>query len=209
MGDGNQSFATAKAIWEEKKKKLTVEEQANHPARFVLVEINNIHDEGITFEPIHRVLFNVDSTTLFTAAKAYFSTIGSTLDIQHFSSKEELKAHLTLSTASTHHLWGVHQEGYVLFTITNPKLTLEVGNLQSFLDEYLTTHPETTIDYIHGEQATEELGKQTNNIGFLLPVMDKSDFFTTIIKDGTLPRKTFSMGEAEEKRFYLECRKIQ
>lgn len=93
--------------------------------------------------------------------------------------------------------------------IKNPKLNLEVGNLQAFLDIYLKNHPESKIDYIHGEDVTEQLGTQPGNIGFTLPIMDKKEFFKTVIVDGALPRKTFSMGEAEEKRYYLECRKIK
>jgi hypothetical protein len=86
---------------------------------------------------------------------------------------------------------------------------LEVGNLQAFLDKYIQEHGETKIDYIHGENITEELGTKEKNIGFTLPIMDKKEFFKTVIVDGALPRKTFSMGEAEEKRYYLECRKIK
>lgn|SRR5574344_1868813 len=93
--------------------------------------------------------------------------------------------------------------------IKNPKLNLEVGNLQAFLDMYLKNHSESKIDYIHGEDITEQLGTQPGNIGFTLPIMDKKEFFKTVIVDGALPRKTFSMGEAEEKRYYLECRKIK
>jgi hypothetical protein len=99
-------------------------------------------------------------------------------------------------------------EQYFIITIPHPPLTLEVGTLQQFLDTYLAHHPETQIDYVHGEEITEELGKKEGNMGLLLPKMHKSDFFKTVILEGTLPRKTFSMGEAEEKRFYLECRKI-
>jgi hypothetical protein len=92
--------------------------------------------------------------------------------------------------------------------IHEPRYNLEVGNLQAFLDEYLQMHSQAKIDYVHGEDASERLGMTQGNIAFLLPIMDKQDFFKTVVLDGALPRKTFSMGEAEEKRFYLECRKI-
>lgn len=209
MGDGNHSFATAKAIWEEKKKTLTPAEQQNHPARFALVEINNVHDEGITFEPIHRVLFNINNNDLFSAAEKYFTSIGSELHLEYYDTKEELKANLSTSTNEIHYLRGVNNDGYISIAIKNPKLNLEVGNMQSFLDIYLHDHPEAKIDYVHGEEVTEQLGKENNNLWLLFPIMDKSDFFKTVVVDGALPRKTFSMGEAEEKRFYLECRKIK
>jgi hypothetical protein len=105
-------------------------------------------------------------------------------------------------------MWGVNNDGYIILGIKNPKLNLEVGNLQNFLDLYLKNHSDSKIDYVHGEEITETLGKEKNNLGLLLPIMNKSDFFKTVVVDGALPRKTFSMGEAEEKRFYLECRKI-
>jgi hypothetical protein len=98
---------------------------------------------------------------------------------------------------------------YIIAGIQNPKFNLEVGNLQAFLDEYLKKYSEAKIDYIHGEDITEQLGTKEQNIGFTLPIMDKKAFFKTVIVDGALPRKTFSMGEAEEKRYYLECRKIK
>jgi hypothetical protein len=183
MGDGNHSFATAKAIWEEKKKSLTEAEQATHPARFALVEINNVHDAGITFEPIHRVLFNIDAQDLLKEMSNHFSRVGSTLEIQYFDTKEEIKAELPISNDETQYLWGVHKEGYFLLTLHDPKLNLEVGNIQQFLDLYLKDHTDASIDYVHGEDITEELGKKANNIGFLFPVMDKSDFFKTVIKD--------------------------
>ncbi len=208
MGDGNHSFATAKAIWEEKKKNLTPEQQQNHPARFALVELNNVHDQGITFEPIHRVLFNINNEEFFQEMETYFKNIWSELITEHYNTKEELKANLKPSSKEIHYLWGVNNDGYFILGIKNPKLNLEVGNLQNFLDFYLKNHPESKIDYVHGEEVTETLGKEKNNLGLLLPIMDKSDFFKTVVVDGALPRKTFSMGEAEEKRFYLECRKI-
>lgn len=94
-------------------------------------------------------------------------------------------------------------------TIQHPISTLEVGSLQTFLDDYLKQHPETRIDYVHGREVTASLGMKEGNIAFLLPIMHKSDFFKTVVVDGALPRKTFSMGEAEEKRFYFECRSLR
>lgn len=208
MGDGNHSFATAKAIREEKKKNLSLEEMQNHPARFALVEINNVHDTGITFEPIHRVLFDVDNDNLFNEMAGYFKNIWSELVVEHYNTKDELKENLKESTEKNHYCRGMNEEWYMILWIKNPKLNLEVWNIQVFLDKYLVDHPEAKIDYVHGEEVAEQLGRKRWNLGLLFPIMDKSDFFKTVVVDWALPRKTFSMGEAEEKRFYLECRKI-
>jgi len=208
MGDGNHSLATAKAIREEKKQSLTPEQKADHPSRFALIELVNVHDEGLTFEPIHRVLFNINPENLLNDMKAYFAPLGTEVTIETYPSKEQRTAQTKKSDLTTHYFTFVYQGVYGQIGLHNPKLNLEVGNLQAFLDEYLKLHPEAKIDYVHGEDVTERLGMQPNNIGFLLPIMDKKDFFKTVVVDGALPRKTFSMGEAEEKRFYLECRKI-
>lgn len=208
MGDGNHSFATAKAIWEEKKKSLSPEEMLDHPARFALVEINNVHDIGITFEPIHRVLFNVNNEDLFAKMQEYFLSVGSELLIERYDTKEETKENMKESNSNMHYCRGMDKEWYMILWIKNPKLNLEVWNIQSFLDQYLKVNPEVKIDYVHGEEVTEQLGRKVGNLWLLFPIMDKSDFFKTVVVDWALPRKTFSMGEAEEKRFYLEARKI-
>jgi len=209
MGDGNHSLATAKAIREEKKKTLTEDQKKNFPARFALVELVNVHDTGLTFEPIHRVLFAADQAGLLAEMKSYFQAQGSDLVVTTYPSSEELKKSLKPSSAEHHYIRFVASSTFGLLDIVHPKLNLEVGNLQAFLDQYLKAHPEVKIDYVHGEETTETLGSRDHNMGFLLPIMDKGDFFKTVVIDGALPRKTFSMGEAAEKRFYLECRRIE
>ena len=92
--------------------------------------------------------------------------------------------------------------------IENPSGVLTVGSLQTFLDAYLARHPESSIDYIHGDETTQELGREPGNIGLILPPFNKGELFSTVIREGALPRKTFSMGEADEKRFYFEARRI-
>ena len=188
MGDGNHSLATAKACWEEIKPTLSPEEQKTHPARYALVELVNLHDDSLEFEAIHRVLFDVDPQALladFIAAyPGAYKGQGEGHQIKYFIGKES---------------------GYV--TVPNPKAQLAVGTLQSFLDKYLEEKG-GKIDYIHGEDVTARLADQPNAIGFVLPSMAKSELFPTVIFDGALPRKTFSMGHAHDKRFYLEARKI-
>lgn len=208
MGDGNHSLATAKAIWEEKKKDLSDEEKQNHPSRFAIVEINNVHDAGINFEPIHRVLFGVDNNDLFKKMDEHFKSIGSELIVEHYLNKDELKDNLKSSTSDLHYCRWMNDEWYMILWIKNPKLNLEVWNIQEFLDKYLLENKSVKIDYVHGEDITEQLWRKKGNLWLLFPIMHKSDFFKTVVIDGALPRKTFSMWEAEEKRFYLECRRI-
>jgi hypothetical protein len=209
MGDGNHSFATAKAIWEQLKAdaddKVAIME---HPARYALVELVNLHDAGLEFEAIHRVLFNVDSAQLLREMERWFNARG-----EEFSHTpcENLAAAQALAAANNQGqgFCVVLAGSYGYCQLNNPQLTLDVASLQVFLDNYLAEQTEARIDYIHGEEAVSSLGSQTDNAGFYLPAISKNNFFRTIIVDGALPRKTFSMGEADEKRFYLECRAIR
>ncbi len=201
MGDGNHSFATAKAIWEDLKKNTeNFDEIKDNPARFALVELVNIHDDGLEFEAIHRVVFNVDSNDLLNEMVEFFESKGSKCYLVDNVENDIENAHIIRFIDS-------NKKGFIL--IENPELTLETASLQYFLDEYLKKHQDMKIDYIHGEDVVTELGSQKGNMGFYLPAIDKNSFFKTIIFDGAFPRKTFSMGEADEKRFYLECRKIK
>ena len=165
MWDGNHSFATAKAIREEKKKTLSIEEQQNDPARFALVEINNVHDEWIIFEPIHRVLFNIEENWFLDDMWRFFRSIWSDLKIEEFSTKEELMWNMKKSNPQTHYCRWLSKSSYYMFAIENPKLNLEVGNMQAFLDQYLKNHNDSRIDYIHWENVVEKLWKESWNFG--------------------------------------------
>lgn len=188
VGDGNHSLATAKSCYEALKKKLPEEEWRSHPARWALVELVNVHDEGLEFEPIHRVLFDTDPEALLTdLKKAYPCADGKLPEGQAFE-------------------W-VYGGKRGWLTITEPPCQIAVGSLQRFLDGWLEAHA-GRIDYIHGDDAVLALAAKPGAIGFLLPSMDKGELFPTVQLDGALPRKTFSMGSAEEKRYYLEARKI-
>ena len=200
VGDGNHSLATAKACWENIKKILSPEEIANHPARYALVEIVNVHDSGLVFEPIHRVVFNVDSNHLIDSFITYYKNLGCNAHVVFDAEKPSKSGHAIRFVNSD-------KCGYLI--VENPIYNLDVGTLQSFLDDYLKNNSQISIDYVHGDDVTEKLGKQPGNIGFFLSNMDKNELFKTVILDGALPRKTFSMGEASEKRFYLEARKIK
>ena len=190
VGDGNHSLATAKACYERQKARLSPEQWADLPARYALVELVNLHDPALEFEPIHRVLFGVNAAELL----------------------EDLK------NAHPGAYEGVGEEGHVLryvweqgagaITVPHPDTALPVATLQTFLDRWLSIH-KGRIDYIHGADVARSLADQPGNLAFLLPAMGKEELFPTVLHDGALPRKTFSMGEAQDKRFYLEGRKIR
>jgi len=200
VGDGNHSLATAKSIWEKIKPVVGM----NHPARYALVEIENVHDAGLEFEPIHRVLFNVKED--FQAAmRKHF---GSNIEFTACTSQAEMVKKVTNQKGSTQVIGTISPSGFGTVTLKNTSSNLPVGTLQPFLDGWLKAGGFEKIDYVHGEDVVCELGQQKGQLGFFLPGMDKSDLFKTVILDGALPRKTFSMGEAKEKRFYMECRRI-
>lgn len=210
LGDGNHSVATAKIIWENlKRASADPATVMDHPARYVLVEVVNLHDPGLEFEAIHRVAFNVDAERLLAAMTDFFAAQGSALTVldcpswtaarQTWAERQPLEGHAIAF---------VSRARCGVLSIQQPSLTLPVASLQAFLDQYLQDQPAVRLDYIHGEETLEQLGAQPGNVGFYLPALAKGDFFRTIIRDGALPRKTFSMGEADEKRFYLECRRI-
>ena len=204
MGDGNHSLATAKAIWDDKRNKGLV--GMDHPSRYALVEIENVHDEALEFEPIHRVLFGL-KTDIYAALEAAF---GANVTYQPVESAEAMVAAVNVG-APDGQLVGLvgGGRGFGLVKISNPSTNLAVGTIQAFLDLFLKQGGAEKIDYVHGADVTVRLGGQPGNVGIYVPGMAKGDLFKTVILDGALPRKTFSMGEAREKRFYVETRKIQ
>ena len=205
MGDGNHSFATAKANWERIKAEKGLTAQDDHPARYALVELENVHDTGIVFEPIHRVLFQVPEGALGWLERKLAEENGACRQ-ESYPSLEAAKE--AAAQAKGHALPFVTEGGAGCYFVENPAAQLAVGTLQHALDALREAYPACGIDYIHGEDVVMDLGSRPGNLGFLLPPMDKSAFFPTVIFDGALPRKTFSMGEAHEKRYYLECRSI-
>ncbi len=207
MGDGNHSLATAKEIWEKLKRDAAgTDAVMKHPARYALVELVNLHDEALTFEPIDRVVFNCPADDMLKRMESYYTAQGSTFSVSMCDTTDALQT-IPSKLPDTHRISFVTKSSCGTISIRNPKLTLEVGTLQSFLDEYIKDTG-IRIDYIHGEKIVNDLASRPDTVGFFLPAISKFDFFRTIIKDGVLPRKTFSMGHADEKRFYLECRKI-
>jgi hypothetical protein len=197
MGDGNHSLATAKTVWEMNKAKLPV----NHPLRYALVELVNVHSPALVFEPIHRVLFGL-AGDITAGAKAFYPS----LEVVQVADRNAMEQAVKMED-SAQKCGFVNSDGYFVWTFTQPTSQLTVGTLQPFLDT-LVKGGTAKIDYIHGAEEVCTMGAQAGNCGFFLPGMNKNELFKTVIFDGALPRKTFSMGEANEKRYYLECRSI-
>ena len=177
----------------------------DHPARYALVEIENVHDSGLAFEPIHRVLFNV-AEDYQQAMKRYF---GDAVSFMPVPSQHEMVKAVDHQPDKGQTIGIISGNRFDLAIFNRPISNLPVGTLQPFLDQWLKTKSADKIDYVHGQDVVIRLGRQPGNLGFYLPTMPKSDLFKTVIIDGALPRKTFSMGEAKEKRFYMECRQIK
>ena len=192
VGDGNHSLASAKACWEELKKTLTPEQQLTHPARWCLAEVCNVHSPAIEIEPIHRVLFNVDCGVVLLALIAWSDSHAA--GICFGDAKQQS---FTLA--------GPHVANVLSFE--HPVAPLTVGTIDTFIEYFMARHIEARVDYVHDEPAVRALCRQ-GGVAFLMPPFEKSDLFKGIVMGGVLPRKTFSMGHAEEKRYYMECRNI-
>ena len=186
MGDGNHSLATAKACYESLKEKIGEKALAS-PARYALVELVNLHSPALEFEAIHRVVFDTDVNNLIDSLYKYYN-----INEKGNGQKFEL----------------ITKDMDKVLYIENPKSNIAVGSIQMFLDDYLKEN-QGSIDYIHGEDVTKSLGSKDKNVGIIFDAMAKEDLFKTVILDGALPRKTFSMGHSYDKRFYLEARKIK
>ena len=212
VGDGNHSLASAKAHWEDVKVKLG-DKWEHHPARFALVELVNVHDKGLEFEPIHRVVFNCDYIDLLNKLEIFVKNKGGLIETKYFigevankKMKAQWKKISTISSGQKFYFVTNKVSGIVIMDGTG--YTMTVATLQAFLDEYLLEHSESEVDYIHGANVVTEISSEPMNLGIVLPPMSKFDLFLAVINEGALPRKTFSMGEANEKRYYMECRKI-
>mmetsp|Transcript_4397 Transcript_4397/g.6857 ORF Transcript_4397/g.6857 Transcript_4397/m.6857 type:complete len:814 (-) Transcript_4397:84-2525(-) len=200
VGDGNHSLATAKACWEELKRKGADTE--THPARYALVELINIHDPGMTFEPIHRLVFDVDVSKALDSFQKYLVDNG-------WGPVRVVDKLDGVGADGAHHIEFQHGGGKGIIIVEKPSLVLEVATLTSWLDPYLEANAPASVDYVHGEEViNEKTAESGSTLAFMLPIMNKNDLVKTVVKEGVLPRKTFSMGAAAEKRFYFECQRI-
>ena len=189
VGDGNNSLATAKLHYDALKRTLSEQKLKNHPARYTLAEIVNLHDDSFDFEPINRVLFGVDTVNfLHQLGRHHHVSFTPQAGQQYFD---------CIIGDETKRIW-----------IADPSSNVVTGTVQNFIDHYIQEFS-GKVDYVHGENIVRQLAAQVDNIGILFPSIPKQSLFETVLIDGTLPRKTFSMGQASDKRFYLECRKIK
>jgi hypothetical protein len=188
VGDGNHSLATAKTCFEELRALIGDGAAMKHPARYALVELVNLYDSSLEFEPIYRVLFGVD---VMEAAREFES----------YAAAQDGKADAQTVTL-------IHGDKEISVAIPHPSSNLAVGSVQDFVGRYLKSHPTAAVDYIHGEETARALSAGDGALGFIFDGMSKDQLFATVIADGALPRKTFSMGHAHDKRFYTEARKI-
>ena len=193
VGDGNHSLATAKAYWEELKKTLTPQQQKDHPARWCLAEVCNVRSDAVEIEPIHRVLFNTSYETVL-------------LNLVTWSDENLAGIRFGDSFEQKLRLMGPRDRCHLSFE--NPSAPLGVGTVDEFVEYFLENHPEARVDYVHDEAAVRSFCEKEGAVGMLLPAMRKGDLFRGVVLGGVLPRKTFSMGHAEEKRYYIECRRI-
>jgi hypothetical protein len=202
VGDGNHSLATAKAIWERAKATTG----PDHPSRYALVEVENIHDPALAFEPIHRLLLGVTADLRRALADAF----GARLTCTDLPSGEAMRARLR-ALAGTRHAAGLVGPGprFGVIEIADPPSTLAVGTLQPVVDAFVAGGGATGVDYVHGDDVLERLATAEGCAGIHLPALDKGDLLRMVVREGPLPRKTFSMGEAHEKRFYVEARRIR
>jgi hypothetical protein len=207
MGDGNHSFATAKTIWDKVKDAATDKKALrSSPLRYALVELVNLHDEALVFESIHRVLFDLAPglDPVEEMAKAHPGRC----HLIPAGSLEAMKAGVDGQRSGSHKIGLISDSGFRIVEIEKPDSNLPVGTLQGCLDAFLRKTGSGAIDYVHGTDSVVQLGRKPGNLGFYLPAMKKEELFRTVILDGALPRKTFSLGEAREKRFYMEARKL-
>ena len=193
VGDGNHSLATAKAYWEELKKTLTPQQQKDHPARWCLAEVCNVRSDAVEIEPIHRVLFNTSYDTVL-------------LNLVTWSDENLAGIRFGDSFEQKLQLMGPRDRCHLSFE--NPSAPLGVGTVDEFVEYFLENHPEARVDYVHDEAAVRSFCEKEGAVGMLLPAMRKGDLFRGVVLGGVLPRKTFSLGHAEEKRYYIECRRI-
>lgn len=194
VGDGNHSLASAKTCWENVKKKLTKEEWADHPMRYALVEVVNLYSPSLLFYPIHRVMYDCDGDTLVNGFAEYLAN----RDMQLAETEDSSLADVTF----------IYKENKAAYRIEKRAGHLPVELLQKYLDEYLKKYPKQELDYVHSETAAEQIAEEGRGCAVILGAFDKSTLFDAIEAGGVLPRKTFSIGEDIQKRYYMECRKL-
>ena len=203
VGDGNHSLATAKVFWDSIKGAVGMD----HPSRFALVEVENIHDRALEFSPIHRLLFGVSADV----RQAIVRDFGSRASCSDVASSVAMRDRVHAMHSGSHHAAGIVGPGphFSVIEVDDPQSSLVVGTFQVFVDRFIKQGGATHVDYVHGDDTLERLAMNGGNVGIHLPALSKDDLLRMVVREGPLPRKTFSMGEANEKRFYIEARRIR
>ena len=200
MGDGNHSLASAKSSWEDIKARLPDEKRNDHPARYALVEIENIFDPGLMFEPIHRAFFSIRRQTFDEILSHHAREI----------SREEVRTTdegIKIINRRKQSFVLIENDRNYVYTLNGTEREMPAWTIQSVIDEMLGTE-KGSVDYIHGVETVQNLAAD-GALGIILPDISKETFFDSILKDKAFPRKTFSIGHANEKRYYIEARKIR
>jgi hypothetical protein len=202
VGDGNHSLATAKSLWDSIKGSVGM----NHPSRYALVEVENIHDPALEFSPIHRLLFGVSTDVRQALAESFGSRLSCTDVLCAAAMRERVDG-----ADESRHAAGLIGPGarFSVVEISEPTSTLAVGTLQPFIDRFMEQGGAAHLDYVHGDDVLERLASSDANVGIHLAPVSKANLLRMVVREGALPRKTFSMGEANEKRFYIEARRIR
>ena len=202
MGDGNHSLATAKSIWERVKREVG----PDHPSRWALVEVVNLYDPSLTFEPIHRLLFGV----AVDPRAALRQEFGDKLTVTEVPTGAAMRQRLRELPPQRQAAGLITPGGrFAVIEIADPPSSLAVGTLQPFIDRLIATGGAASCDYVHGDETLERLAQQPGCVGLHIGTVSKGELLKRVVREGPLPRKTFSMGEADEKRFYVEARRIR
>lgn len=202
VGDGNHSLATAKAVWENAKEALTEDERENSPLRYALVELINLRDKNIEFMPIHRMLFKVNATKCLQYIVDNLNKDGQKAKLIFSSRRKDLIANVKKNTIAF-----ISKDSAGRIEVENMKGAILHEEVQPILEKYISENG-GTIDYIHSAEECAAFASEYDNLGLFMPALDKESFYDTVVKCGVLPKKSFSLGEAEQKRYYLECRLI-
>ena len=202
VGDGNHSLASAKAVWEEKKKGMTEEERETSPLRYALCEVVNLYDNGITMHPIHRVLFNVEPSSALRQLVSILNSMGADARMMY------TRGARSIAREGMQIIQFESKMAKGRIEICKPVHALVSMTLTAALDRLMDELPKADLDYIHGDEEFHELSKEHASLGFLMEAMTKDQLFSSVIEYGVLPKKSFSLGQAAEKRYYYECRLI-
>lgn len=203
VGDGNHSLATAKAVWEQAKERLTPEQRAESPLRYVLCELINIYDEGLTIKPIHRTISGLNTSKCVQYIVDRLNASGADARLVFSRRKPNLQQSDAAQT-----IFFSSKDSAGRIEIYSPTSSMIVEELQPVLENFIREFPSCKLEYVHGDEELEELTRQYDTLGFIMPAMEKDTFFDTLASFGVLPKKSFSLGEAKDKRYYLECRLI-